>query len=230
MIRKGLFALSFGLLLAGAVTADPLCSSFGSPQDVSGSFSCSLGGLTFSNFQVVSAAGNPAPAISLVSASTLNDDVILNFDPNISAPLGGGFQDIWFYFQVAGGVDQIDLTVGGVNATVTEHVCDTAFVANACTGNDLASLVSFSTPPGPSTATSSIFNITDPLFIFKDIDVSPNWPGSNGGGLRSFSQSFHVPGGGGGPGGGQIPEPSSLILTGSVVLGFCMLRRYKSAR
>jgi len=232
MFRKFALAVSLSVFVMGAARADILCSALGGPQNVAiADFSCSLGGLTFSDFQVLPAAGNPNPEIDLTGATIAADGTVnLNFNPNMSAPPSGGYQDIWFFFEVTGGVDQVDLGLGGLNATMTEQVCDSAFSNNICPGNQLASLVAFSMPPGPSTATSEFFNVTDPLFVFKDINVSPNWPNPNGGGLTSFSQSFHVAGGGGGPAGGAVPEPGSVSLLGLALMGLIFFgRRLKTS-
>ena len=231
MFRKFALAVSLSVFVMGAARADILCSALGAHNVAIADFSCSLGGLTFSDFQVLSAAGNPNPEIDLTGATIAADGTVnLNFNPNMSAPPSGGFQDIWFFFKVTGGVDQVDLSLGGLNATMTEQVCDSVFSNNVCSGNQLASLVAFSMPPGPSTAISEFFNLTDPLFVFKDISVSPNWPGPNGGGLTNFGQSFHAAGGGGGPTGGTIPEPSSVSLLGLALIGLIFFgRRLKTS-
>jgi len=233
MFRKFAFTVSLSVFVIGAARADTLCNALGGPQNVAtADFSCSLGGLTFSDFEVLAAAGNPNPEIDLTGATIAADGTVnLDFNPNMSAPPSGGYQDIWFFFKVTGGVDQIDLSLGGLNATMTEQVCDAAFSNNVCTGNQLASLVAFSMPPGPSTAISELFSVTDPLYVFKDINVSPNWPGPNGGALTNFGQSFHVTGGGGGGGaGGTIPEPSSVTLLGLALTGLIFFgRRLKTS-
>jgi hypothetical protein len=218
MFRKFALAVSLSVFVMGAARADILCSALGGPQNVAiADFSCSLGGLTFSDFQVLPAAGNPNPEIDLTGATIAADGTVnLNLNPNMSAPPGGGFQDIDFYFTVTGGIDQIDLAVGGVNATISERVCDATFNTdgNICAGNQLASIVAFSTPPGPSTAISQFFNTTSPLYVFKDINVAP---GEHGGALTSFSQSFHPD--------ASVPEPSSISLLGLVLIGLSFFGR-----
>jgi hypothetical protein len=217
MFRKSALALCFSVFIVVSAKADTLCNGFGGPQNVVQSgFTCTLGGFKFSDFQVLAGAGNASPEIDLTGATIGADGTVnLNFDPNMTAPPGTGFQDIDFFFTVTGGVDQIDLGVGGIGATISERVCDATFDKNGniCTGNQLASIVAFSTPPGPSKAISQFFDSTSPLYVFKDINVAP---GSVGGALTSFSQSFH---------GASIPEPGSVTLLGLALMGLTLFGR-----
>jgi len=232
-MRKVVLMMTAFFLVAAMGSAASLCTSFAGPQNVAvGDFSCSLGGLTFSDFEVVSAAGNPAPEVDLVSAKVAGSWVYLVFNPNMSAPPGGSAQDLYFYYTVSGGVTAVGQYTGGVNATVTEHVCDTAFdSSNLCTGNELVNMASFS-GAGSNVVVSPSFASTPNIYIFKDIGVSPSSPNAGGGGLTSFAQSFNSTGtsnGGGGGAGGEVPEPVTFILMGSGLVGLSLLKRVRKA-
>jgi hypothetical protein len=222
MFQKLALAVSLGVLAIGAARADTLCNSFGGPENVATSgLSCSLGGLTFSGFQVSPSAGNQAPEIDLMGANIAADGTVnLQFDPNMSTPGDGASQAIDFFFVVTGGINQIDLSVGGANASITETVCDAAFgTSNNCTGNELASISAFSAPPVATSAISQFFATTSPLYVFKHIDVEP---GASGGALGNFSQSFH-------PGVASdvapVPESSSFTLLGLGLIGLSFFGR-----
>jgi hypothetical protein len=218
------FSLVLVLVCAGAANAAITCSD-SNPRNVTGlnvSGGCTIGGLTFSNFQVLPAAGNPTPEIDLVSAIVDPMGFVdLQFNPNMSAPPSGGNQDIHFFFSVTGGIDQIDLAVGGVNATIIERACSTPLATNNPTcpaENVLANIIGFSAPPGPNTAISAVFATTPTVYIYKDVGVSPNQPNSTGGGLTTFTQSFHQ---------SQVPEPVTSGLLGSGLLAGVVFRRWR---
>jgi len=229
---KKVFAVAAALFLVAALgSAAPMCTT--GPTLLTSSFSCSIGGLTFSNFQVMAAAGNSAPEVDLVSADTASGMVNLQFNPNMSAPPSGGSQDIYFWYQVSGGVTGVQSTVGGSNASILEKVCSAAFSGTSCNnGVTLASLAVFSAPPGPSSASANIAS-TNPLFVFKDINVSPNSPSAGGGILTEFTQSFSTgaggAGGAGGGQGGQVPEPVSFVLMGSGLVALSLVRKIRKA-
>ena len=226
MFRKLALVVSLSVLVIGAARADMLCNGLGGVQNVVAvGFSCNLGGLDFSNFTVSGIQGNVSPEIDLTGATLGADGTVnLNFDPSILATAEAGTQEVDFFFTVSGGVDQIDLSTGGVNAKISETVCDATFTGTTCSGNQLASINAFSMPPGPSSAISQFFNTTSPLYVFKDITVAP---GADGGALASFSQSFH-PGSASGP--SAVPEPTSASLLGLALIGFTFLvRRMKKS-
>ena len=209
-------------LVATLGSAATLCTSFSGPQVINGTFSCSLGGLTFSNFQVIAAAGNMSPEVDLVSANTAGGTVNLNFNPNMSA--AGTNQDLYLFYTVSGGVTTVGGTNAGANATIHEIACLISFTtANVCPApatNELANFPIFSTA-GQRTASVSVAANTS-ISIFKDIQVAP--PGS----LTSFTQSFGTNGNGGGSG-GEVPEPVSFLLMGSGLVALSLLRKVRNA-
>lgn len=211
MNRTVLVVLAIALV-AGLASADTACTS--GPLAVNNSTMISCGGLTFSNFNVINAGGVSNPVIDYVSSDSANTSVNIQFNPNLSG--ANGPQDVHFYYQVTGApLTGVDLTVGGVGATVIERVCGASIPtmgpnANVCPdGTGLANLIAFSSPPGPNSAQQMFSTSAPTAFVYKDIGVTA------GGGLTSFTQSWHS----------EIPEPTTFLLIGPALLGLGLLRR-----
>ena len=221
------------LALAGMATAAtvtcPAPPNNGVPADVIG-LTVTCGGLTFSNFNVIPGAGTSTVFMDLVSVDLTGTTVSLSFNPNMSVPTG--HQDIHFYYQVTGNAVGVDLAVGGVNATVIERVCSQPIptsggTANTCpTGSSLANFLAVSTPPGPSVASATFpAGSGSTFYVFKDIGVTTGQFQPGGGALTSFTQSWEI-----GGGGGQVPEPASVLLIGSGIFALGILRRRAARR
>jgi hypothetical protein len=215
-MQKLLFLLVASLVLVGLATAAPItCTPPPPAQNVlDPGFTYTCGDLTFSEFSAIDAGGVPSPSIYLTGASwdPVTAIASLNFNPNLSGATGT--QDVYFFLTVSGAsIDQVGLAVGGVDATIIEILCGGAFdpITNACSAPLLPSnFVAFS-DPGMTTVWSSVFQPTNPLYIFKDIGVA------QGGALSLFTQSFHA-----------VPEPFTFVLFGSGLLVLGVLRRRRA--
>lgn len=228
-MNRGLWLVSACLLvagLAGATTINCSSSSTGLPLDIIG-LTVDCDGLTFTNFQVIAVAGNPSPIIDLASVDTTKG-VSLTFNPNMSAPPGGGPQDIHLLYEVAGGVSGFAQDTAGQNATIVETACSAPVATTGPTANTcppgatvLGTNVVYSAVPGQPDRSTSSFTFAssaNPVYIFKDIGVSASMPNPAGGALTSFTENFT-------PTKASTPEPETFILIGPALIALGLLRR-----
>jgi len=227
-MRKFLVLLAFSMLsLAVANASDIPCSISGTAFNtpVNGTTVVTCGTLTFEGFEVLDATSNVGlinPGLIDIVGTTSSCPTCgsyydpssgvayLEFNPNLQAGM-----DDEFIFTVLGGISTIDMTVGGQNASVQETACSTPFSqgtvgVGVCAPGDVLGQVTVLSNQAEQFAN---FTTTSPVYIFKDINA-----GGPPGQLTEFTQSF-------GPVGGTIPEPLSMLLMGSGLLGLGLLRR-----
>jgi len=231
-------ACSFGAAICGSDNANIVGVA---------NYSCTYQGLTFSNF-AMTVSGNQASTYTPdveVTGTGVNSfgEVYLNFNPNmaISGTASGpnNTLDAYFYFTVtaANGITGIDLGNSGINTTITERVCATAFDGqNGCAppgviGTLIAANVGQNQAPshvamgfGNPQYSSSV----SPIYVWKDINLISQ--GADGAGISLFSQSFMPGGGSGGPGGGPVPEPLTFLSVGGGLIAVVLYTKRKSVK
>ena len=220
---------NFLLLLVIAVVAGSLanasivpCSTLfpGGPYDVNTATfhgagnGCSISGVTFSNFTWQNqASGSPGP-VFLVNVSQTGAVINLQFNPNMLAN-----QDVHLVFDVTGpGVQGMDLAnntgpssideinYGGASCTVDIAGTPTNCTLLVNTGGVVGPNGFF---PGPTSANEFFYTQATGgnVWVFKDISTFFS-NGVNSGFVESF----------------VIPEPMTLSLLGSALIGLGLLR------
>lgn len=224
------FATVLILATSAAVAAPVVCpnSAFSIAVGTAYTGAITCDGLVFSNFAVTNSTGNSVGRfdVNSISFDTGSSMVVLSGNPNLGA---GGHIDL--FYTVTGGVQQLDLSMGGVSGSVQERACavpiPTAGInANLCVnsgGDIIAPLgqVNLSSGQLPQPVFSMSFPITSPIYVFKDISAGPS------GGLSTINQSFHT-GGNQGNLGNEVPEPATFGFLGAGLIAFAVYRR-KSA-
>jgi len=210
-MKKLLVLLALSMLSLAIASADDIpCTITGTAFDapVNGTTVLTCGTLTFDDFSVVNPTTGsmvPNPGQIDVDGTSYFDTgagvAYVEFNPNLQAT-----QDDQFSFTVWGGLSTIDMTVGGENASVEETACSAPLTNGVCPVGDLLGQVTVQSNESEQFAN---FSTTNPVYIFKNVD-SGGPPGQ----LTEFTQTF-----------GTIPEPVSMVLLGSGLLGLGLLRR-----
>ena len=162
--------------------------------------SCTVNGITFSNFSISGGAGTNF-------TSDFSFDVVVDSNGDVNfhySNLDGG--DIELYFEVTGGMTSDDLEVGTAS-DITEVVCSTTFSApnSTCLGTVLNQTSPFNVASSGPTSVTSLITPEATEYVVKDVD-----------GGSEFTESA---------GGSTVPEPMTLSLMGAGLLGLGMFGR-----
>jgi hypothetical protein len=216
-MKKLLVLLAFTMLSISLASASQIpCTISGTTFNtpVSSATVVTCGTLTFDDFSVLNPTSNtatPNPGLIDVLATSYFDTgsgvAFLEFNPNLQVGM-----DDEFLFAVVGGISSIDMTVGGQGASVEESACSVPFGqgtvgVGVCAPNELLGQITVLSQQAEELAS---FNTTSPVYIFKDLNTGT----SSNAQLTEFTQTF-----------GTIPEPISMVLLGSGLLGLGLLRR-----
>lgn len=241
-MKKQLLMVCPLLLIASAAWAVPVCTTATLNVYTNNNldnYSCTLGGLTFSDFAYNSPSGLPTEAsVSVTPVTSAGGDVGFTFDGAFTASAGTSSDAILSYQINASTPMMLGATASllsygasgtGASASIVEGMCTTApSGSGAClpSGNaySLSVYDNAGHPPVVQTSSVTFSAATSTLYVSKNIvEVG----GSGSATISSFMNTVQTGGGAGGPGGGPVPEPASFFTMGSALIGASMLLRNK---
>lgn len=174
--------------------------------------------LLFSNFAVNASAGFTGSAIGISPLSAvIGAEVDLLFQI-VNVPATAMMGDVILTYRVNGPINGVDLLFQGTpldaggGVTITEQVCDVAFVLGVCQGRTLANYAVSSF--GNTVSDGRTFPLQAVVWIQKDVSYRD-------GAMSQFANSQRM---------GSVPEPVTLSMVGIGLLGLGVLRRRRARR
>lgn len=227
------------LAIAATAGAAPLCVTGTLSSYESMAAACSVGSYTFSEFHF-SAAGSIAvnPAAVQVQVVDTSAGQGLSFTGPFSATAGHSLDALISFLISAPVIPGETLAIqnanasGGANAQVVETVCESGVAG--CGGFTPAALNAFVNPSASVLSESTTFSglaaagQAVQAQVMKNIIVQGGSAGtSDRASIGTVLNTLPVPGGSAGPGGGPttVPEPDTMILLGSALVGGALLLR-----
>jgi hypothetical protein len=170
---------------------------------------------------VLNFSGNTSNRLDInsVTYDSTTGEVVLSENPNLGS---GGHLNL--LFTVTGPLIGIDLNVLGTMATVIERACANPIptlgaLANGCTNvaqttsaPPIAALTVHTQDPDQPISVS--FPQVTTAYLYKDIGAA------TGGGLTAMNESFKS----------AVPEPVTMMLVGSALVGLAFIRRRTASR
>jgi len=225
------------LLLVAASAWGATCANTSLANYTASGFSCTLDGLTFSNFTYFANPTTGLPTAASISVNPVNSSGTVGFDfggPFIS--LAGTSTDALLSYNIsalagemmtADSVTLLSAAASGTNAVaeVAEGVCAGTQNANgSCNGNNYSLSASV---PGSNSQTVTLGAGVSFQTVVKNIITQGATTGTGNAAISLFENVTTVSGGGGNPGGGTTPEPTSMLSLGSGLVITSMLLRRK---
>jgi len=230
------------LFLAVPVVWGSTCGSNASQDTLNyyaaSGFSCTLDGLTFSDFSYMASAGLPADSSIVVTPVNDGTDIGFIFSGMFSSA-AMEFSDALLSYTITAvpgqtmtgdtvTLNKASASGNGAFAAVGEGICTgVQNGAGACLpAGNAYSLLAFDSGSGGGGMSSDSVSFATPATtqtVMKNIVTEGGLGGSAS--VTEIENTTQVPGGGGNPGGGPVPEPGPLLTLGSGLIGLSMLIR-----